>query len=104
MRKKYILQKFDNIEKDIDKLIKKFCENRSNTNESIREIKKRLSLLEGKPFEDRWKAVNPKVSNVKLTCDNSAFLQSLDEIEKKIDIIQEKINELKMTRRCSNED
>ncbi|MCM1315905.1 MAG: hypothetical protein NC205_00750 [Prevotella sp.] len=36
-----------------------------------------------------------KVVSIKLTCDNSAFLQSLDEIEKKIDKIQEKLNQLK---------
>ncbi|MDE6501034.1 MAG: hypothetical protein K2K02_09210 [Ruminococcus sp.] len=36
-----------------------------------------------------------KPVSIKLTCDNSAFLQSLDEIGKKIDEIQEKLNQLK---------
>ncbi|MDE6832787.1 MAG: hypothetical protein K2J39_00850 [Ruminococcus sp.] len=36
-----------------------------------------------------------KAVSVKLTCDNSAFLQSLDEIEKKIDRLLEKLNQMK---------
>lgn len=90
----YILQKLDELHEANEKAERHNASYRVDIWKEIGELKKRLKSLEGKTSEDKWESANPKVATVKLTCDNSAFLQSLDEIEKKIDTVQDKMNQL----------
>lgn len=90
----YVLQKLDELRETTEKSERLNLSFRVDTRKEICELKDRIKLLEEKTSEVKQESDNSKIANVKLTCDNSAFLQSLDEIEKKVDTIQDKINQL----------
>lgn len=93
----YVLQKLDELNKEINSInawIEKVNKASPHNVARFRELESRLQLLEEKALEDNQESDSSKIVTVKLTCDNSAFLQSLDEIEKKIDVIQNKMNQL----------
>lgn len=90
----YVLQKVEEMSKKLENLSSSTWRESSRIQKIISETENRLQLLEERTSEAKHESDISKIVTVKLTCDNSVFLQSLDEIEKKVDTIQDKMNQL----------
>lgn len=93
MQMDYVLQSLDKLHKENECLNTRLGKIYLDHDKAISDLKNKLEVMNGKTIGNKWKTDKPNV-NIKIACDNSAFLQSLDEIEKKIDTIQNKITQL----------